>query len=239
MSKTMIVVGKVSVKAILENRKRPIHQVYILDSKKDKETRYILSQVKDAPLKRVSREFLDELTQTNSHGGFAIEVSKRNSDSIEAISQNAKSIMCIEGVSDPFNLGEILRTISSLGFDALITPAYDFYEHEAKLIRASAGGSEKILWLQSDDLVLDLKILKTSGFSITSAHRQENSHSLPEYTFDEKVCINLGGALRGLSKSVLELSDDFVRLDYENRMALSTQGAASVFAYARYLQTRK
>lgn len=231
----MIVVGKISVKAILENRKREIETVYIITSKKDRETRYILSQTKGLDVKRVSREKLDEITGIRNHGGFAIAVGKRTSD---AINDFSKSVLCVEGVTDPFNMGEILRTITALGFDGIITPQYDFYEHEAKLIRASAGASEKITWVQSDDLVFDLKKIKENKFTLIAAHRQDTSISLPEYQFDDKVCILLGGALRGLSKEVLDLSDDFVRLDYENRMALSTQGAASVFAYSRFLQTR-
>lgn len=231
----MIVVGKISVKAILESRKRDIQTVYIIDSKKDRETRYVLSQCKDLIVKRVTREALDDITGVKNHGGYAIEVSKRNSDSLDDL-LNAKAIMCVEGVSDPFNMGEILRTVYALGFDGFISPSYDFYHHEAKLIRASAGASEKITWLQSDDLVHDLKALKEKQYTLIAAHRQDESISITDYKYDDKVCIMLGGALRGLSREVLDLSDDFVRIDYQNRMALSTQGAASVFAYSYFQQ---
>ncbi len=232
MNKTMMVVGKISVKAILETRKRDIKAVYIIDTKKDKETRYILSQAKGLQLKRITREALDEITGITSHGGFAIEVSERKSDTLASLKKNAKSVLVVEGVSDPFNMGEILRTVYTLGFEGVITPQYNFYEHEAKLIRASAGASEHVLWLQSDNLKEDIQALKPD-FTIIAAHRDDKSHELTTYKFDEKVVIMLGGALRGLSKDILDLSDDTVRLDYKNRMALSTQGAASVFAYAR------
>lgn len=238
MSKKMLVVGKISVKAILETRKREIETVYIIDSKKDKETRYILSQTKGLDVKRVTRDELDALTGITSHGGFAVSVGNRQSESVEDIMKNAKSVLVVEGVSDPFNMGEILRTVYTLGFEAVITPQYDFYEHEAKLIRASAGASEHILWLQSDNLKEDITKMK-QDFSIIAAHRDDESHELTTYNFDEKVVIMLGGALRGLSKDILDLSDATVRLDYKNRMALSTQGAASVFAYARMLNVQK
>ncbi len=234
----MIVVGKISIKAILENKKRDIDTVYILDSKKDKETRYILSQCKGQNVKRVSREYLDKLTGVTSHGGFAIDTSARKSDTMESLMKDSKSILCVEGLTDPFNMGEILRTITVLGFDGFITPKYEFFEHEAKLIRASAGASEKITWVMSDDLGSDLKKLKAQGTTIISAHRQEESISLVDYKFDKKVCVCLGGALRGLSKDVLDQSDQFVRLDTPERIALSTQGAASVFAYARLTQSK-
>lgn len=238
MNKHFLVVGKIATKAILETRKRDIKTIYILDSKKDKETRYILSQAKGCEVKRVSREFLDDLSQVSSHGGFVIEVGQRQSDTVSNIQEKASSVLLVEGVSDPFNMGEILRTVYTLGFEAIITPHYDFYEHEAKLIRASAGASEHILWLQSTDLKEDLLKLK-KNFTLIAAHRDDKSQELTSYHFDEKVLIMLGGALRGLSKEILDLSDVTVRLDYKNRMALSTQGAASVFAYSRFLQEMK
>ncbi len=234
----MIVVGKISVKAILESKKRDIETVYILDSKKDRESRYVLGLCKGLDVKRVSRENLDEITGVKSHGGYALKASSRTSDSMDDLVKS-KAILCVEGVSDPFNMGEILRTVYSLGFDGFISPHYDFYHHEAKLIRASAGASEKITWLQSDDLVKDLKSLKENKFTLISAHRQDESISITEYEYDDKVVIMLGGALRGLSREVLDLSDDFVRVDYQNRMALSTQGAASVFAYSYFQQKIK
>lgn len=231
----MIVSGKISVKAILENKKRAINKVYILDSKKDKESRYVLAISKDFIIERVTRDFLDTLTGNTSHGGYAVDCGERISDSIEAIT-SSKAILCVEGVSDPYNMGEILRTVTALGFDGVITPKYDYYEHESKLIRASAGSSEKILWYQTENLEETLVTLKQNNIKILSAYRGEESKSLISYTFPESFCLCMGGALRGLSSKVLELTDETIRLDYDARVALSTVGATSVFAYAYFSQ---
>lgn len=231
----MIVVGKISVKAILENRKRKIDCVYILSDRNDKEARYILSKTKGLNVKRVSREELDKICGVDTHGGYAIDCSERQSDSVDTLSQR-NAILCVEGVTDPYNLGEIIRTITVLGFDGIITPAYSFYEHEAKLIRASAGASEKITWYQTDNLEETLQKLQNAEIKVIAAHRQETSHSLVEYKFPKRSCICLGGAYRGLSQKVIALADDFVRLEYQERIALSTVGACSVFAYAHFSQ---
>lgn len=144
--------------------------------------------------------------------------------------------MCIEGVTDPFNLGEICRTVASLGFDGIVTPNYDFYDNEAKLIRASAGASESLWWLKSDDLAHDMTIVKENDVRIVAAYRGDESVALHHYTMPNRVCIVLGGALRGLSRSLLDLSDDHVRIDYDARVSLSTVGAATSFAYEHYRQ---
>lgn len=233
----MIVSGKISVKAILQNRKRQINAVYILHERQDKESRYVESIAKGLVIERVSREQLDHLTGNTSHGGYAIDCAARISDNVTTIPQSKTlSLLCVEGVSDPFNLGEIIRTSASLGFDGIITPEYDFFDSEAKLIRASAGASESMWWLKTTDLEKDLQELKNDGITIVAAYRGDESLALHNYQMPEKVCICLGGALRGLSRKVLDLSDQHVRIDYDARVSLSTVGAASVFAYERFRQ---
>lgn len=232
----MIVSGKISTKAILQNRKRKIKTVYILESHNDRESRYVLSIAKGLTVKRVSRPFLDEVCGNNSHGGYAVECEKRQSDSLDEIKKGTLSFMLIEGVSDPFNMGEICRTIKSLGFDGIITPKYDYYDAESKLIRASAGASESLIWHQADHLADSIKQLKQQDFTMMAAFRGDDSLSLTEYQMPDRLCICLGGALRGLSKQTLELMDDFVRIDYDARVSLSTVGATSVFAYERFRQ---
>lgn len=229
----MIVSGKISVKAILENKKRAINTVYILESKRDGESRYVLAKAKGYEVKRVSREFLDGLCGNDSHGGYALDCDSRNSDPMNNL-KKSKAILCVEGVSDPYNMGEILRSVYALGFDGCLTANYEFYEHEMKLIRASAGASEKITWVKSDDLEESIKELKASGIKVVSAYRGKESHSLVNYKFPDKFVLCMGGALRGLSAKLLELSDETVRLDYDAKVALSTVGATSVFAYAYF-----
>lgn len=233
----MIVSGKISVKAILQNRKRAIKKLYIMDGKKDKESRYVEGIAKGIAIERLSREAMDALAQNTTHGGYLVDCDVRQSDTIETLgSKKVLSLMCIEGVSDPYNLGEIMRTIASLGFDGVITSNYSFYDNEAKLIRASAGASESIHWVTSDDIAQTLASLKANGVEIVAAYRGDESVSLHNYHMPLKVCICLGGALRGLSRSVLDQADVDVRIDYDARVSLSTLGAAGVFAYERFRQ---
>ena len=196
----MIVSGKISVKAILENEKREIHRVILLQGMINKDVSYIKRILKDYPLEYMSREEIDDLTGTTSHGGYAIDCEKRISDSLDDLKKEGTlSLMAVEGMRDPYNLGEILRTVESMGFDGVVTSDYDFYEHEAKLIRASAGASEKLWFLQSTDLVNDLNQVKKKDITLIGAHRDNKSVTLQELEIPDRVCFLLGGSLRGLS----------------------------------------
>lgn len=233
----MIVSGKISVKAILENEKREIHRVILLEGMINKDVSYIKRIVKDYPVEYMTRETIDELTGTKSHGGYAIDCEKRISDSLEDLkTEGSLSLMAVEGMRDPYNLGEILRTVESMGFDGVVTSDYDFYEHEAKLIRASAGASEKLWFLQSTDLVNDLNQVKKKDITLIGAHRDNRSVSLQALEIPERVCFLLGGSLRGLSSKVRSTCDFTAKVDYKTRTALSTVGACTVFAYENFRQ---
>lgn len=233
----MIVSGKISVKAILENEKREIKRVVLMEGMTNKDVSYIERIVKDYPVEYMTREEMDALTETSSHGGYAIDCGRRISDSLETLkAQGPLSLMAVEGMRDPYNLGEILRTAESMGFDGIVTSDYDFYEHEAKLIRASAGASEKLWFLQSLDLMNDLNQIKKMDVSLIGAHRDKKSISLQELKIPDRVCFLLGGSLRGLSAKTRSICDLTARVDYKTRTALSTVGACTVFAYEHFRQ---
>lgn len=235
----MIVSGKVSVKAILQARKRDIACVYILDKHQDKESRYIEKTAVNIPVQRLSREEMDALAGNQSHGGYLIDCSKRHNETVSVLPEASVTLMFVEGVTDPFNLGEICRSIRALGYDGIITPSYDFYEHEAKLIRASAGASEDLWWHQTSNIQQTVLELKQQGIFIAATHRHETSISLLDYVIPQRVCFCLGGAYRGLSRAVLDGSDVMVRIDYNHRIALSSVGASNVIAYETYRQRRE
>lgn len=233
----MIVSGKISVKAILENEKREIHRVILLKGLDNRDVSYIKGILKKYPVEYLTREEMDELTGTSSHGGYAIDCEKRISDSLEDLNEKGSlSLMCVEGMRDPYNLGEILRTVQSMGFDGIVTSDYDFYEHEAKLIRASAGASEKLWFLQSTDITKDLGAIKNMDVTVIGAHRDNKSVSLQELVIPDRVCFVLGGSLRGLSTKVRSSCSFTSKIEYPTRTALSTVGACTVFAYEHFRQ---
>lgn len=234
----MFAIGKISVKAVLENPKRNVKAIYLLEGRKNKDIHYIQKIAKGIPVKWCKREEMDKLCGMPSHGGYLAEVEKRKSDEVEELDFSKKhlSILVVEGVRDPYNMGEILRTSHAMGFDALMSPEYDFYDNESIVIRSSAGASEKMLWIESNDLVKDLQKIQGEGVQVIATHRDSKNKRLQDYAFPEKMCLVIGGAMRGISREVLDLADDKVKITYPSKMALSTVSSVAVFTYERYRQ---
>lgn len=233
----MIIVGKISVKAVIENKKREIEAIYLMDKLRNNDVRYIRSIAKDIPVKVLSREEITELSGVDNHGGYAVSCSERKNDHLKhVINKTDTSILAVEGIRDPFNMGEIFRTAMAMGFDAVISTAYNFYSNESTVVRSSAGASEKMTWHQTEDLAQTLKELKKKDIRIVAAHRADNNLTLGTYKFSEKTCICIGGAMRGLSSTALQEADDYVRIEYDERIALSTVASCNIFTYERFRQ---
>ncbi len=234
----MFAIGKISVKAVLENPRRSVEKVYLLKGRNNGDTRYIKRIAKDIPLVFCEREEMDVLCGDKGHGGYLAKIEKRKSDRLEEIpfKKETLSVLLVEGVRDPYNMGEILRTSHAMGFDALMTPAYDFYDNESIVIRSSAGASEKMLWIESEDLIRDLRFLKEKELSIVATHRDSKNKRLQDYQFPNKMCLVIGGAMRGISREVLDEADEKVKMTYSSRMAMSTVSSVAVFTYERYRQ---
>ena len=139
----------------------------------------------------------------------------------------------MEGIEDSYNLGYILRTLYAFGCDGVIMKQrYNDFD-DSTLIKSSAGASEAIPIVSSENPVEIVELLKKQSITVIGAYRGEKAVSLYDYDFSDKaILIEIGGPLRGLSAEELKLCDDYIYIPYANdfRNALNAASATSVIA---------
>ena len=139
----------------------------------------------------------------------------------------------LEGIEDSYNLGYILRTLYAFGCDGVIMKQrYNDFD-DSNLIKSSAGASEAIPIVYSENPVEIVELLKKQSITVIGAYRGEKAVSLYDYDFSDKaILIEIGGPLRGLSAEELKLCDDYIYIPYANdfRNALNAASATSVIA---------
>ncbi len=226
----MIFEGALAIKAIIESRKRPIDWVWIDESKKTKDVGYILWLCKEhqIPVERVVRQAIDDKAQGKTHGGIIASAQSRITE--EWPTKPLNFVLLVEGIEDPFNLGQMIRTAVAAGVEVLITTWREWGDSETTITKSSAGASERITWIFTNDLPKAITQIKQAGLSIVSAVRTEKSKSIYDVDLKKPVCICIGGEMRGLSRPIIEASDDFAHIMYPNqtRTALSATAAATV-----------
>ncbi|MCF0105807.1 MAG: RNA methyltransferase [Holdemanella sp.] len=234
--------GTISSKSILEENKRKIIRLIVDQNKRTKDFTYSihLAKKRNIPIEFKSREEMDQLSNSKTHGGMLLEaeslVHRSLNDSIDLKGFN----VYVNGVEDPYNLGSICRTLYASGCKTLILPERDWSFAQSTILKASAGAYEKmdIYTIKEDkDLVA---YLKKKGLPLISANRK-NAIGLYSYTFPDDFVLALGGSYRGLSATIVEGTDQNIVIEYgqEFRNALDAPSAIAVFAFEILRQKKR
>lgn len=228
----MIFEGALSVKAILESQKRDIKCVYINEKKQSKDINYILHlcHKNNVKVKRVSVEIIDELATGHTHGGILIDAGHRK---VEPLDLSHDFYLYLEGIEDPYNIGGIIRTAAIAGCQTVLLSHRDYSSMENTILKSSAGTSERINWVVCDEEVKNLVQLKQAKIKLIAAKRDKKSIPMTQANFKQPLCLLIGGEKRGLSRTVVELSDHFVQIFYPTQIkaALSAAASAAVLCF--------
>ena len=234
--------GMPSISAVIrsiENQKsdRKILRV-IIDNKKIKSKAKEISFLKKkSQLFGFDIEFcdtsvIDSIAIGSTHGGIIAECTQRSIPELsDSIIQNNGVYYILEGVEDPYNFGNALRSIYASGADGIIVGERNWLGAAGVVCRASAGASELL-----DSYVCNateaITLFKSKGYKVICAGIRD-SVSLFSADLSKPLLVILGGEKRGISRSVLDMADEIVRIDYGTDFngSLSASASASVFAF--------
>lgn len=237
-----LVEGKIAVKAVLDSKYRKVNKILLDKDKHNSDVSFIVQQAKrkNIPIKLYDATSIDILASGKTHGGILADVTDRKTQTITACLRKEKPfIALLEGIEDSYNLGYIFRTLYAFGCDAVIMKEHYVDYDDGNLLKSSAGASELLPIVYSDDLASCLNILRNKDIKVLSMYRGNNASSLYDSDLHTTgIVVAIGGAMRGLSQDVLNNSDKYVYIPYANdfRNALNAASAASVVASEVYRQ---
>lgn len=240
-----IVEGSIAVKAVLASPYRKVERILIAQEKRSSDISFIIKTAssKHVVVERIALEEIEQLAKGKTHGGIIAEVSERKLQSMTSLLRKEQPFLVfLEGIEDSYNLGYIFRTLYAFGCDGVILKQRLIDYEDSTIIKSSAGASELIPIVYSEDLALTFEVLQSNGIQIYSAYRGKNPVNLYDVDFaSQGILVCIGGPLRGLSKVVLEHSDQMIYIPYANdfRNALNAASAVSVIASEVYRQKRR
>lgn len=236
--------GSISVKACMLAGNRKIKEIIIDQKKHDKNSNFIRNKAKELGIevKETSLEKINEISNGKTHGGILAIGYERKYQSIEEVlSLDPSLIAILEGVEDPFNLGDALRNFYAAGFEAVLVSNRDYSSCANVLVKSSAGASEYLNIVKLDDYQHILTQLKAVRFKIVCANRKD-AIEYDHYDFkDKKICLAIGGELRGLSKIIDQNSDQNVFIPYASsfRNSLTSSSSSGILAFEIARQRRQ
>ncbi len=169
------------------------------------------------------------------HQGAAIEVLPLPEISLEeylAQASEKKPLLLLDQVTDPHNVGAILRSAAAFSAGAVILPRDHAAQESATLAKASSGGIEVIPLVYVTNLAHSMEILKKHGYWCAGLDGQA-TQTLAEAKLGKTTALVLGAEGAGLRRLTAERCDLLVKLPIAPEMeSLNVSNAAAIALYA-------
>ncbi|MFC4556630.1 TrmH family RNA methyltransferase [Virgibacillus kekensis] len=177
------------------------------------------------PITEVGDNVFKHISKTETPQGIAAIV-KMNQPKVV----NGSTVLLIDSIQDPGNLGTIIRTADAAGFNAVMLGENTVDAYNEKVIRATQGS---LFHLPVTTENLDEKIteLKEEGFNIW-ASSLSGARSFDELEVGSKTALILGNEGAGVRDEIVELADTVVKIPiYGKAESLNVSVAAGILMY--------
>ena len=218
---------------------RTIDKVFIASGDTDKGLQRLAAQAKEAGavVVPVDRRKLDAMSTTHAHQGVIALAAAREYCSVDDILQEAADrgevplIVICDELSDPHNLGAILRSAECAGAHGVIIPKRRSVGLTAVVAKASAGAVEYMKVARVTNINAVISELKQKGIWIFGTAAEG---SIPMYQADltSPAAIVIGSEGEGMSRLVQQNCDVTVHIPMKGRItSLNASAAASILLY--------
>ena len=236
---TFLIVGKHAVLEALKNPSRKIDRVFLTEDAKKKLNRenQNLNLFKKIPIFFKSRRELDNLCgrDKTAHQGLVAEVEQLEEITLkEFIIDNKKkniNFIALEEVTDPRNIGSIIRSAVAFNIDGVIVKERSFPAKSKLLHKSASGGTEHIKIFKVANLNTALKFLKTKEFWV-SAFDIGAKKDFTQHNWRGRNVLLFGSEGFGIKTKTLENSDFKFKVNMNNNIeSLNISNTVSVVCH--------
>ncbi len=232
-----IIYGKNSVLEALISGEREINKILI---SKNLHSDAKLNKIKELAHKNgvvyqfVAKEKFQDYAEYN-HQGVIAQISPiqyTDLDDFLGKSYNNASLVILDGVEDPHNLGAIIRTCVCAGVSGIIIPSRRNVLVNSIVEKTSAGAINHIPVIKVNSLVSAVQKLKNQDWWIiaTDASAKDNYYNIDYCNMNSAII--MGAEHAGVSKSLLKLSDFIVKIPMMNDFnSLNVSNALSAIIF--------
>lgn len=240
--------GRQAVRELLLAGRRRVHEIVMSD---DLDDNPVMSDILDlaadqrVPVRKIARRELEREARSEAPQGviaFAAELVEADlADFVGRSSENRRPfLVAVDGVTDPGNLGAILRSCDGAGVDGVILPRHRAVHITPTAAKSAAGAVEYVSMCIVGGLPTALRQLKEAGVWIVGLH-----DAADKSIFDlgdlakEPICLVLGAEGPGLSRLVRERCDVVVSIPMLGSLSSLNVSAATALATYEIVRARR
>ncbi|MDJ0620304.1 MAG: 23S rRNA (guanosine(2251)-2'-O)-methyltransferase RlmB [Calothrix sp. MO_192.B10] len=242
-SNSDLIYGRHPVLTALENQ-RDLNRIWITSKLRyDPRFHSLIIKAKEngTVIDEVEPRRLDQITERGNHQGVAAQIAPYSYIDIHELIEKSQSvpepvIIVAEGITDPHNLGAIIRTAEAIGAQGLVIPQRRASGITSTVIKVAAGALENFPVARVVNLQRALEALKAEGFWIygTAAAASEPIHTV---NFSGPVALVVGSEGEGLSILTQRSCDSLVSIPLLGKTpSLNASVATGMALYEMYRQ---
>jgi 23S rRNA (guanosine2251-2'-O)-methyltransferase len=243
MKEQNVIVGRKPIMELLRHSPQRLQKVFISSTAKLEDSFLQQLEQTKVEIEYTSIEQLDELSGGVRHQGTLAFVERKQQSSLESIMEKSRiskrPIVCLDEISDPQNVGSIIRSAEAAGVAGIIsTSDRSASESSTALAKASAGANEFVDVIRVKNLARTLKTFSKEGFWIYGSALEEASEDFYETEVLQPCVLILGSEGKGLRRQTKSLCDKLIALPMEGVVqSLNVAHAAGIMLYE--LQRRR
>lgn len=216
-----------------------INRIYIEKDLKDPvlEKIYAVARSKGIVVTYLEKAKMDQMAETRNHQGVIADVAPYSYAEVDDILEKANSlgqppfVFILDGITDPNNLGSIIRTAECAGVHGIILPKRRSASLTPVVAKVAAGAAEHIPIARVTNLTRTIQDLKDKGLWIAGADVAGET-SYYKYDFQRPLAVVIGSEGEGISRLVRENCDVLIRIPmYGEINSLNAAVAAALIAF--------
>ena len=237
-----IVAGRRPIIELLESG-RPVERILV---SKDLAPSAIIGRIRkraearSVPLRVVPKAEVDKLAPDLNHQGVVAVAGRYRYTSLDELLETPEPvILFLDGVTDPHNLGSLLRSADGAGIDGVVIPSHRSATVNDTVRRISAGAAEVVTVARVGSLGAALDRVRDAGLWLVGLDERGEQDIWESELIQPPVALVLGSEDRGLGKAVRDRCDALVRIPQMGALASLNVGVAGALTMYEVARRRK
>ena len=234
MKSSFFIVGKHAVVEALRNPLRKVLRIFLTEESKKTIHRESPKKnlLKDVKVYFKTKKELDNYTKNDGvlHQGFVAEIEFIENIEIKKFIKTKKniSLACLDGVTDPRNIGSIIRSAASFSIDGLIVKERVFPSDSKLMYKAASGSMEYLNIFQVSNINSTLKFLREKNFWVYGFD-SKGDKDFTDIKWNGNNVLLFGSEGYGLKKHTEKYTDFLVKININKKIeSLNISNSAAI-----------
>ncbi len=242
---SFFIIGQHAVIEALKNPQRKVLRVFLTEESKKKIHRKSPNKnlLNDIKVHYKTKKELDKYSTKENlqHQGYVAEIEHLNNLSLKDFvkEKNNITLVCLDGVTDPRNIGSLIRSAVSFNIDGIIVKERSFPSESKLMFKAASGATEYINIFEVSNINSTLKNLKDKNFWVYGFDGK-GEKNFTDIEWKGNNVLLFGSEGNGMHQHTSKYADFKVRIDISKKMqSLNiSNSAAIVFHHLSYIKKK-